>query len=461
MTDYYKHKREYVGQVKADTHKTWEHGLGYYNVALTGKAVSDFHMSKAEGYTAKEWYHGEKYIGQVHLNKKDGYGVHVWPSGARFYGQFKGNQPAGYGVLETVHEGIKFIGQVHGFVAEDIGQGQWYLNDVPTDVEDLICNEDGVVEVSPNKWINPVGDIIEKFDNGTVRTTEKNLVTEIKEQGPYKFEYGYRDTTMFGDWIKTFRGHFLSGRYHGFGIEQRLGGGSYKSNFICGTPYRYQTYSNLAFETNNITRSVERRMSRRYCAIYDMAMRHIQQYRKADQDLVIMEFGIGKGEHLQFLRELFPDATIVGVDKLTLNHIPDTKLEKQQLEDLKLATKVKDVNIELGFDCYSQQDIYHLVNKYGKIGIGIHDATHGAQIWNQLDTVIECMHPDFGVIITEEMCCKDGDPNLQELKKAIKSGWRVFDMNPLTKGRYTDSLIGIRCFEHVDTDALSSYEILL
>jgi hypothetical protein len=59
------------------------------------------------------------------------------------------------------------------------------------------------------------------------------------------------------------------------------------------------------------------------------------------------------------------------------------------------------------------------------------------------------------------MCCKDGDPNLQELKKAIKSGWRVFDMNPFTNGRYTDSLIGIRCFEHVDTDALSSYEILL
>jgi len=459
MTDYYIHKRQYVGQLKVDMKKTWEHGLGYYDVALTGKAVGDFHMNKVEGYSAKEWYHGEKYIGQVHQNKKDGYGVHVWPSGARYYGQFKGNQPAGYGVLETVHEGIKFIGEVTGFVAEDIGEGQWYLNDEPVDVEDLICNEDGIVELEPNKWLSPVGDVIEKFEDGTVRTIEKNLTTELKEQGPYQFQYGERSTTMYGDWLKSFRGHFINGRYHGHGIEQRLGGNPFSSNYICGDPVKYQTYSNLAFETNNITRSVERRMSRRYCVIYDMVMRHVNSFKP--KDLVIMEFGIGKGEHLQFLRKLFPEATIVGVDKLTLDHLPDNELEQRQLEDLKLAVKVKDVNIELGMDAYSKQDIYHLVTKYGKIGIGIHDATHGAQAWNQLETAIECMHPDFGVIITEEMCCKDGDPNLQELKKAIKSGWRVFDMNPFTNGRYTDSLIGIRCFEHVDTDALSSYEILL
>ena len=459
MTDYYIHKRQYVGQLKVDMKKTWEHGLGYYDVALTGKAVGDFHMNKVEGYSAKEWYHGEKYIGQVHQNKKDGYGVHVWPSGARYYGQFKGNQPAGHGVLETVHEGIKFIGEVTGFVAEDIGEGQWYLNDEPVDVEDLICNEDGIVELEPNKWLSPVGDVIEKFEDGTVRTIEKNLTTELKEQGPYQFQYGERSTTMYGDWLKSFRGHFINGRYHGYGIEQRLGGNPFSSNYICGDPVKYQTYSNLAFETNNITRSVERRMSRRYCVIYDMVMRHVNSFKP--KDLVIMEFGIGKGEHLQFLRKLFPEATIVGVDKLTLDHLPDNELEQRQLEDLKLAVKVKDVNIELGMDAYSKQDIYHLVTKYGKIGIGIHDATHGAQAWNQLETAIECMHPDFGVIITEEMCCKDGDPNLQELKKAIKSGWRVFDMNPFTNGRYTDSLIGIRCFEHVDTDALSSYEILL
>ena len=457
MTDYYIHKRQYVGQLKVDMKKTWEHGLGYYDVALTGKAVGDFHMNKVEGYSAKEWYHGEKYIGQVHQNKKDGYGVHVWPSGARYYGQFKGNQPAGHGVLETVHEGIKFIGEVTGFVAEDIGEGQWYLNDEPVDVEDLICNEDGIVELEPNKWLSPVGDVIEKFEDGTVRTIEKNLTTELKEQGPYQFQYGERSTTMYGDWLKSFRGHFINGRYHGYGIEQRLGGNPFSSNYICGDPVKYQTYSNLAFETNNITRSVERRMSRRYCVIYDMVMRHVNSFKP--KDLVIMEFGIGKGEHLQFLRKLFPEATIVGVDKLTLDHLPDNELEQRQLEDLKLAVKVKDVNIELGMDAYSKQDIYHLVTKYGKIGIGIHDATHGAQAWNQLETAIECMHPDFGVIITEEMCCKDGDPNLQELKKAIKSGWRVFDMNPFTNGRYTDSLIGIRCFEHVDTDALSSYEI--
>ena len=459
MTDYYIHKRQYVGQLKVDMKKTWEHGLGYYDVALTGKAVGDIHMNKVEGYSAKEWYHGEKYIGQVHQNKKDGYGVHVWPSGARYYGQFKGNQPAGHGVLETVHEGIKFIGEVTGFVAEDIGEGQWYLNDEPVDVEDLICNEDGIVELEPNKWLSPVGDVIEKFEDGTVRTIEKNLTTELKEQGPYQFQYGERSTTMYGDWLKSFRGHFINGRYHGYGIEQRLGGNPFSSNYICGDPVKYQTYSNLAFETNNITRSVERRMSRRYCVIYDMVMRHVNSFKP--KDLVIMEFGIGKGEHLQFLRKLFPEATIVGVDKLTLDHLPDNELEQRQLEDLKLAVKVKDVNIELGMDAYSKQDIYHLVTKYGKIGIGIHDATHGAQAWNQLETAIECMHPDFGVIITEEMCCKDGDPNLQELKKAIKSGWRVFDMNPFTNGRYTDSLIGIRCFEHVDTDALSSYEILL
>jgi len=459
MTDYYIHKRQYVGQLKVDMKKTWEHGLGYYDVALTGKAVGDFHMNKVEGYSAKEWYHGEKYIGQVHQNKKDGYGVHVWPSGARYYGQFKGNQPAGHGVLETVHEGIKFIGEVTGFVAEDIGEGQWYLNDEPVDVEDLICNEDGIVELEPNKWLSPVGDVIEKFEDGTVRTIEKNLTTELKEQGPYQFQYGERSTTMYGDWLKSFRGHFINGRYHGYGIEQRLGGNPFSSNYICGDPVKYQTYSNLAFETNNITRSVERRMSRRYCVIYDMVMRHVNSFKP--KDLVIMEFGIGKGEHLQFLRKLFPEATIVGVDKLTLDHLPDNELEQRQLEDLKLAVKVKDVNIELGMDAYSKQDIYHLVTKYGKIGIGIHDATHGAQAWNQLETAIECMHPDFGVIITEEMCCKDGDPNLQELKKAIKSGWSVFDMNPFTNGRYTDSLIGIRCFEHVDTDALSSYEILL
>lgn len=458
MRDYYNTKRNYVGQLKVDGKRTWEHGIGYYDVSLTGKAVGDFHMNKVEGYSAKEWYHGEKYIGQVHQNKKDGYGVHIWPSGARFYGQFKGNQPAGYGVLETVHEGIKFIGRVNGFVAEDIGPGQWYLNNQPVDVENLICNDEGIVELEPNtKWLNPVGDVIEKLEDGTVRTTEKNLTTELKEQGPYQFQYGHRDTTMYGDWIRTFRGHFISGRYHGYGVEQRLGGENYASNYICGDPVTFETYSNLAFSTLNETRSVKRRMSRRYCAIYDMVMRHVNSFKP--KDLVIMEFGIGKGEHLQFLRKLFPEATIVGVDKLTLDHIPDTELEQQQLDDLRIASKIKDVNLELGYDAYSKDAIYHLVNTYGKIGIGIHDATHGAQAWNQLDTIIECMNPQHGVVITEEMCCKDGEPNLRELKKAIGDGWRVFDFNPLTHGRYTDSLIGIRCFEHIDTDALSSYEI--
>ena len=136
MRDYYKPPRTYIGQVVQDRHGTqFEHGLGFYNLPLTGKCAAEFDHNTVTGIAAKEWDHGETYIGQYLLDKKQGFGVHVWPTGARYYGQFSNNKPCGYGILETVHEGVKFIGRVNGMIAEP-QEGQWYLNNIPCGLED-------------------------------------------------------------------------------------------------------------------------------------------------------------------------------------------------------------------------------------------------------------------------------------------------------------------------------------
>ena len=212
MRDYYSPKRNYVGQYKVDSHGTsFEHGMGFYEVSLTGKCAGEFDHNTVTGVAVKTWEHGEKYIGQYTLDKKQGIGVHVWPSGARYYGQFKNNKPCGYGILDTVHKGVKFIGRVDGMIAEP-REGQWYLNDVPCGLEEANIDGLGCRTLDDGTTIDAVGGKTKKWINEEglhiTRHEEKNIITETSHNPPYNFVYGKRDTMYYGDWIRTLQGHF-------------------------------------------------------------------------------------------------------------------------------------------------------------------------------------------------------------------------------------------------------------
>lgn len=472
MRDYYRPRREYIGQFKHDQHNTYfEHGLGYYHVPLTGKCAGHFDHNTVTGIAIKTWEHGEKYIGQYILNKKDGYGVHIWPSGARYYGQFKNNQPDGWGVLETVHKGIKFVGLCKGMIATP-QKGQWYLNNKPVNLEELEIDGAGCKTLEDGSVVNAVGETTKYFKNEKgeliTRHEEKNIVTEITNRKPYDFDYGKRDTTFYGDWIRTYKGHFLSGRYHGKALVHQLGAPDYNVNWILGKPVEFDTYSSKAFETTGITRAVQRRMSRKYCGIYDIVIDHMitrSKMLKTDKPFVIMEFGVGRGDHLRFFKDLFPNAVIIGVDILapTMQAEEGNSLQAQQLRDLKLACEIPGVKVETLRDSYNKQDIYDLVSRYGKIDLAIHDATHGVDVWDKLWGIAECLDPDRGVLITEEMCSKPDakDPeavDYEQIKRAKKLGWRIWDMRPLDPN-HTNSLIAVKSMRPLNADQLSLYEI--
>lgn len=474
MRDYYAPRRTYVGHYKFDEHNTYfEHGLGYYDVPLTGKCAAQFDHGTVSGVAVKTWQHGEKYIGEYSLDKKQGVGVHVWPSGARYYGQFDRNMPEGYGVLETVHKGIKFVGKVSGMIAVP-QMGQWYKDDKPVTLEELEIDGAGCLTLEDGTIINAVGERIKKYQNEegewVTRHEEKNIVTEHRIVPPFNFHVGKRDTTHYGDWIRTYYGHFLSGRYHGKAHVEQLGAPDYDVNWILGSPVEFDTYSSHAFELqpHEVSRAVERRMTRKYCAIYDLAVQHLIEKSKhphyVNKPLVIVELGVGRGDHLKHLQKVFPKAKIIGVDLLTLDHVAKNELEQQQLSDLRVAVQNDTIRYELGKDCYDQQVIYDIVSRHGKIDLAIHDATHGTQVWDQLETVRECLDPHRGILISEEMCSTpdhrdEKSVDWRQVKLAKQKGWRIWDLRPLNYHSHTNSLIGIQSSRKFEADQLSLYEV--
>ena len=483
MRDYYKPNRKYVGQVTTDKHGTaFEHGLGFYDLPLTGKCAGEFDYNKVTGVGAKIWEHGETYVGQWMLNKKEGIGVHVWPTGARYYGQFKNNKPCGYGILETVHEGVKFVGRVDGMIAEP-REGQWYLNGKPCGLEDANIDGLGCRVQEDGSIINAVGGRTTKYledgghnqiggqlkDTWVTRHEEKNIITETKHVAPFDFEQGKRDTTYYGDWMRTLKGHFLSGRPHGRALVHQLGAADFKSNWILGDPVDFDTYSSIAFESLP-TRSIKRRMTRRYCAIYDLAVNHLKKTNEIygmNEEFTIVEFGIGRGEHLQFLRKVFPQAKIIGVDSLTPDSEPQSELQEKQISDIKTASRLHDQFIlELGVDCYSSDTCKTLLEKHGPIDLAIHDATHGPYVWNKLGAIKNCLHGQRGLLITEEMCCSIDEHDREgmdweQIKKAKGQKWRMWDLRPLNYHKYKNSFIGVwtPIPHQFEANALGLYEI--
>lgn len=464
MRDYYGPKRQYVGQINS---KGLEHGFGMYTVNLEGKCAGDFKHNAVTGRAVKTWEHGEKYIGDYHHNKKHGIGIHIWPSGARYRGQFKNNQPDGYGVLETVHDGIKFIGRVLGMTAMPV-EGKWYDPDNNLiDPADYDINEQGCKVLPNGVKITPVGEVEVTYTdaegNTITKFEEKNHKTETSRQGAYDYEYGTRETTYYGDWIYKYQGWFASGRYHGPGKLEYNDGGVKEGNYCLGKMVEHTTYTDMALRSDK-TRSIERRMQRHYSLVYDVMLAHYHNIKDKNYKPVIVEFGVGKGEHMDFWRKLFPEATIVGVDRLGPDSVAQNELEEQQIRDIQIASKKEGFEFVWNTDAYDKQNIYDLVTKYGTIDIGIHDATHYIDAWNKLDTIVECLTGPDGILFTEEFGCladaKDPEAiNKEQIKIAKKKGWRIWDMRPLHNYRFTNSLIGVYSHRWFDAGEINLYEV--
>ena len=188
-------------------------------------------------------------------------------------------------------------------------------------------------------------------------------------------------------------------------------------------------------------------------------------YGKSD-DYTIVEFGVGKGEHLQFLKKLFPNATIIGVDNLSSFSIAKDELEKQQIDDIKVAKTIPGIHLELEQDCYDPKVIKRLTEKYGPIDLAIHDATHTSDAWNKLGAIRNGLHPNRGLLISEEMCCnndaKDKDSvDWKQIELAKDQMWRIWDLRPLSFHAHTNSFIGVwsQAPRQFHAGALSLYEI--
>jgi len=453
--NYYAGTRTYAGH-RMSTHSEIEHGLGYYEVTMQGKCAGTFVNNQVHGRAAKTWIQGETYVGQYSNNNKEGNGVHTWASGAMFVGQFSNNQPNGFGILTTVHNGIKFIGTVSGMVATP-RVGEWYTADnIKIDPASVGIDNEGCVCTAQGVTMNAVGETITVNDDGSVTTIEKNLKTTM-----FDAYNGERTTYHYGDWIHHYKGGIRNGRCHGNGHIEFHNGWQHSGVFSFGHDVNHLTYTSVATSTSP-TRSTQRRLDRNYCMIYDMMIAHHHEFVKRPP--VIVEFGIGRGDHLVHLRHLFPDAVIIAVDKLSPTSVPTTDLEAQQVNDLKIAAQLSGVEFYFNTDCYDKQSIYNIVTAHGDFDFAIHDATHTDTAWNELNTIKEVLSDNYGILITEEMCCNnnqndDNSINWQQIELAIDNGWRIWDCRIPSKFKYQNSVIGVYMNGKFDGSDLNMYEI--
>jgi len=455
-SNYYAGVRTYAGN-HISINSEIEHGLGYYEVTQRGKCAGTFVNNQVHGRAAKTWIQGETYVGQYSNNNKDGNGVHTWKSGAMFVGQFSNNQPNGFGILTTVHNGIKFIGNVSGMIATPIvGEGEWYTEDniqidpASVGIDDKGCtHENGVT-------INAVGESIIVNDNGSVTTIEKNLKTTM-----FDAYNGERTTYHYGDWIHKYKGGIRNGRFHGNGHIKFHNGWNHTGVWTFGYNVNHSTYTSVATSTLS-SRSTQRRLDRNYCMIYDMMIAHHHKFVKRPP--VIVEFGIGRGDHLVHLRNLFSDAIIIAVDNLSPTSVPTTELEAQQISDLKIAAQISGVEFYFNTDCYDKQSIYDIVSAHGDFDFAIHDATHTDTAWNKLNTITEVLSDDYGILITEEMCCNNNPNdknsiNWHQIELAIDDGWRIWDCRIPSSFEYHNSVIGVYMNGKFDGSDFNMYEI--
>jgi hypothetical protein len=122
--------------------------------------------------------------------------------------------------------------------------------------------------------------------------------------------------------------------------------------------------------------------------------------------------------------------------------------------------------LELEQDCYDANVINRIVEKYGKIDLAIHDASHSIDAWSKLDPIKTGLHEKRGILITEEMCCNN-DPNdkdsvdWDQIKLAKDNMWRVWDLRPLSFHAHSNSFIGVwsRAPREFKAGALGLYEI--
>lgn len=470
MRDYYSPKRSYVGTYND---KEQEHGLGIYDVRLLGKCAGTFFNNQVNGYAAKEWRHGESYVGQYKNDRKEGYGTQTWQTGAMFVGQFKNNRAEGYGILTTVHDGIKFIGWVvgHEAIPQEWICGKWYdKNNKP------IKREKYGLDAHGNRWNGAVdddgryhgkGSLVSPI--GSVRTgtwehgvlvgkytyQEKDFIESMEYFSDINMYYGRREHYIYNDWYYRYTGYYMSGRPHGpKGLfEYNTNEGDQKGNFVLGRREEHETYTSVAVDNwgkGKLTHAVGRRLRRSYNLLYDAAiLQFAKQWNQLNEGKppTIVEFGIGKGQHLNHWRSIFPDATIIGVDLLSPDHIPTTDLEAQQVADLKYAQKHTDAILYFGKDCYNESTIWEIVEEHGKWDFCVHDATHGETVWNRLETAKAALKW-HGILITEELAC-DPDATLEtainydQVALAKSAGWQVYNFCGIAKSYPYNSVAGI------------------
>jgi hypothetical protein len=81
-------------------------------------------------------------------------------------------------------------------------------------------------------------------------------------------------------------------------------GGVKEGNYCLGKMVEHTTYTDMALRSDK-TRSIERRMQRHYSLVYDVMLAHYHNIKDKNYKPVIVEFGVGKGEHMDFWRKLF------------------------------------------------------------------------------------------------------------------------------------------------------------
>jgi hypothetical protein len=503
MIDYYKGKRTYVGQTKNSNKQTLEHGLGYYSVEHEGKCAAEFTDNSTTGLGIKKWSHGEKFVGEFLNNSKNNIGIHTWPSGAVYIGEFKKNQPDGFGVLFTVHDGIKFVGRVVGhecwikhpgyWLDKDNNPidpkeaGIWYPGGIPGSRYEGEVDDRGrphgkgkiidrVGQTTEGEFFHgkAQGKIIDTYKKGPGARTEvvreyKNVMPESKAEVK-KYLYG----DIFEDYI----GELHTGRYHGPGKLVYPNGITLEGNFDMGG-YReeLETYTSMA-ENYGDFRCVERRMQRSYNVFYDNLISEL--ISKNVKVETFLELGFNTGKHLLVWSEIFPYAKILGTELLYPEMIEDdltgdsfaaqleeVKQSKQLLDALPSAMKRRQ-HWYYDADSYSRDTVEIIKQEHGTVDFIINDARHGPNVWQNLNVWKKVLSPN-GLIITEEIGCfvpNEDRSNSQlidqeEIKKAIKDGWRIYNFNAYSKLPQKNSLIGIWTESDLQLAKLKSHEITI